>query len=734
VSYVVAHVSPSQITTWLGCRRQWYWEYPMGFKSPPKPSALIGTACHSVAEDVINSVTLADGAVEDLSVKRDGKDQYRAIVRPSLPLLLELRQLKNAGIGHVEREMKRGLRNGPVLKGRIDFIAISPYNTPDPWIVDHKTTSDLRYAKTAEELRTDIQMLAYAYEAVILSPFAKGVRVAHNVMLTRGAPQSRYTETVIPMKEIVDGWTRIQDLSDAIRETATLASPADVPENRSSCEKYGGCFHLDRCRALWAAKSGTPTTNQLETPMSTASTLPEHLRAKLLGTAGKPAPTAAAGPNRAIPAPSAPVVNPPAKPALPAALAGKLAGASGAVQVVKNQQPGSSVTVAASLLPPEAPTSPRVQKQEAEALAAAAQQPTTETTAVVDVADGAALLLSLGWAGEEVDAMDDRVFEETVAQKAKRDAVDLILDEPEADGFRQIIGFTFKVVEPPVAPARTSRVSRVAPAAPVVEQPAAPAARDSEDSGEMTVGFGPGIRSEPAAQAEPPKRRGRPPGSKNKIAGEPVTPPAAPAEVQPDPVASHYIGGESTLIAEGGEAAAEEEIAAVVAGEQEAEPLVPQVDRRTFAFAKSPANYEEELFLKDACIAELERIVRDQRDAEETRSVVTPAPVGFTLYIDCLPETPNVPYRSLDAVLAPFMEMAAKGYKNEKTGAAEPLSHYALIPFGKGPGVVAAYVLTNLAAVTTPGILYVDTRSPCAAAVLEVLRPKADAIVRRTGG
>ena len=48
-------------------------------------------------------------------------------------------------------------------------------------------------------------------------------------------------------------------------------------------------------------------------------------------------------------------------------------------------------------------------------------------------------------------------------------------------------------------------------------------------------------------------------------------------------------------------------------------------------------------------------------------------------------------------------------------------------------GLVAAHVLTNLAAVTAPGILYVDTRSPCAAAVLEVLRPKADLIVSARG-
>ena len=134
-----------------------------------------------------------------------------------------------------------------------------------------------------------------------------------------------------------------------------------------------------------------------------------------------------------------------------------------------------------------------------------------------------------------------------------------------------------------------------------------------------------------------------------------------------------------------------------------------------------------------ARIAELEVTVDTQRRSIEHYLKAPAADVRFCVYVDCLPETPGVAFRHLDAVLAPFMDLVAKGFKNEKTGAPEPLSHYALVPFARGPSLVAAHVLTNLASVTAPGILYVDTRSPCAAAVLEVLRPKADLVVSARG-
>jgi hypothetical protein len=633
--YEFKHVSPSQIETWLGCNRQWYWQYPMGIKSPPTASTLLGSACHTIAEDFIQE---QNG--EDLSVKRDGKDHYRAVVRPAMATLRMLGDLHKSGLGHVERSMKRKLRNGLDLIGRIDFLSLP--ETDNPLVVDHKTSSNLKYAKTEEEMATNIQMLAYAYEAVCLKPLAKGVRVAHNVMLTRGAPAARYTDVFIPTKDIHAGWTLIQNISDQMIETSKIASPADVPPNLSACDRFGGCFHRDRCAAIKNAQN--PNASPYDGIDAASATSQENnvttLPASILAKLGVKIPNTTPVPAVGGVAPAAP-----ARPALPAALAG--------------------------LLPPEAPMSPRDAKVQAAAIVAAAP--------VAPALEGAALLQSLGWSNEEIDAMSDDCFDAAASGKAQRALVDLDLGAAEPDGFVPVVGFHTRPVE---APARRSRTS-----APIVVE--ATAVEVVEEIVEEIV--------EEVVEAAAPKRRGRPPGAKNKPKdGEVVVADLVQQVEQAEPAASHYIGGESTLV-------------------DSAAPVASLLDE---ALAR---------------IAELEVTVDTQRRSIEHSLKAPATDARFSIYVDCLPETAGVAFRHLDAVLAPFMEKVAAGFKNEKTGASEPLSHYALVPFARGPSLVAAHVLTNLASVTAPGILYVDTRSPCAAAVLEVLRPKADLIVSARG-
>lgn len=664
--YTFEHVSPSQIETWLGCNRQWYWQYPMGIKPPPTASNLVGSACHTIAEDYIQEQN-----DEDLSVKRDGKDHHRSIVRPSMSTLNMLRLHHKAGLGHVERGMKRKLRNGLNLVGRIDFLSLP--ETDNPLVVDHKTTSSLQYAKTEEELASNIQMLAYAYEAVCLKPLAKAVRVAHNVMLTRGAPAARYTDALISVKDVHAGWTRIQDISDKMIETSKFASPADVPPNLSACDRFGGCFHRDRCSAIKAAQNpnaspydGIDTASTQENTMTTA--LPAHLLAKL----GVKTPNTTPVPAVGGVAPAAP-----GRPAIPAALAGVLG------QAPPPARPASG------FLPPETPMNPRDAKVQAAAVVAPALE-------------GAALLQSLGWSNEEIDAMTDDCFESAASGKAQRALVDLDFGAAEADGFVPVVGFHTKVVE---APARRSRTAAPAPIAEVVAEPVVTGeqittAIEANDTATVQAAADQAVAASQEAAA--PKRRGRPPGAKNKPKDGEAEVAGLLVEALVETLAvedTHYIGGESTLV--------------------DAAPAAPV-----------PTGLLDEALAR---IAELEVTVDTQRRSIEHYLKAPAADARFCVYVDCLPETPGVAFRHLDAVLAPFMEKVAAGFKNEKTGAAEPLSHYALVPFARGPSLVAAHVLTNLAAVTAPGILYVDTRSPCAAAVLEVLRPKADLVVSARG-
>lgn len=714
------HVSPSQIEKWLGCPRQWYWEYPMGFKPPSSAGQLTGTACHTIEENVILGT-------EDCTPKGDGKDRYRAIVRPALPTLLKLRAKVVAGTAVVESEAKRMLRNGLAMVMRIDIMDLDP-TLPEPSVVDHKNMKDFTFVKTEEELRTNIQMLAYAYEATCRSKVVPltGVRVAHSVCQTQGFPTHRYTDVVIPIQEVHAGWRRIQDISDKMLATGAIASPADVPEDRSSCGKFRGCAHLDRCRALWAAKSG-----------SSASTSPY---------AGLDA----------APASSPTVQEIPPMPDLDPRLVAKLG--------VKP----------AGLLPPEAPQNPRDRRAEAASIAAsktvAVVAPPPPVVAVEVTAETVALVASLGWTGDEIDAMTDDCFADVARTKTQRETVDAVLGPAEDDGFRPLTGYTSKVVAPPVAPVRRSRVAAAA-APPVAERDMSRAAVEARLADERTgvadsadLAAAQGFIAEdkakesarvaaelPGGPEAPRKRVGRPPGSTKaalqakadaaldaaKTASGLTPAPAA------DPVAA-ALAEEPDLAArrawlDAQEAALREDAAAAANHD-------PAAGDRVYAFLEQArariAELEAEIEQRKAYIQGREKTLGEME--EQTRKAELRAhdaemkargilPAGFTLYIDCLPEKSGVPFRALDDVLAPLMLRVAANWKNEKTGAPEPLTHYALVPFARGPGMVAAYVLTNLDKVVQPGILYVDTRSPCAAAVLEVLRPKADAIVSARG-
>mgnify|MGYP007031441475 CR=1 FL=1 len=104
--------------------------------------------------------------------------------------------------------------------------------------------------------------------------------------------------------------------------------------------------------------------------------------------------------------------------------------------------------------------------------------------------------------------------------------------------------------------------------------------------------------------------------------------------------------------------------------------------------------------------------------------------VAPTLYVGCLPVFGAVRATHLDIALAPAMVAAAKNYTDDR-GNKKPLDHYSLIPFANGPKVVASLVLSTIKEfVVEHPVLFVDPASPCAPAVLEVLRPHYNVVQR----
>lgn len=632
-------ISPSQIETFLSCERKWWLNKILGLPIPQHPSAALGEHVHKGQETYLE--TGDEAAVH-------------ALAKGTLPILRELRERKLAGSVFMERSLKRQLRNGLGMAGRIDILDMTERPT---LVLDWKTTGNVAYAKTEEELKSNVQMLTYAYEATVLDierngvPKERhGVDVAHVYISTKGTTAPFVRRTHIPLDDIHAGWRRIQDTSDRMLATSKLTTPDDVKPNLNACNAFGGCSFRERCKALQktntqpAAPAPAPSDKTQENPMP----MPSAPYADALRICGN-------------------------NPEMVKSMFGATMTAAefdawkgGAATAAAEPAPPQ---INRGVLPPEAgdPRSP------APAPVQAAPEE-DDGPSEEDINKQVKHLENLGWSEEAIQSLTDEEFTKVVKANWRFEDVefDKVKNGESPSGFDYTNVRKRKVVEP------------------------APQA---------------------AAPAEPARRRGRPPGSRNKATL------AAEAEA---------AAQATTPVAEQQPVAA---LSPAVIPPVDAAPVkVEGMSEQEKAAYQTVIHEHASTIQKQASrVADLEKqVAAAQASLVEARSAPAPqAREVFTLYIDCLPEK-GVAFTHLDDAIAPFCKLAAENYQDERTGKTTPVTHYSLIPFGKGPGMVAAYVLKNIAEVAR-GVVVCDTRSPAATAVLEVLRPVADVVVRGMG-
>jgi len=113
---------------------------------------------------------------------------------------------------------------------------------------------------------------------------------------------------------------------------------------------------------------------------------------------------------------------------------------------------------------------------------------------------------------------------------------------------------------------------------------------------------------------------------------------------------------------------------------------------------------------------------------------VAAAPVAATapslvLYVDCSPEKGRErEYVLLEDYIQPMLPLVVEAYNRGCKKDDEKVPFYSLIPYARGPGFVAALVM----AAPPVGVIVANTRFPATNAVLEVLIPMADVVVRGT--
>lgn len=344
-----------------GCARKLAWRYVAGIKSPQSASSALG--------DEIESRQLAPyltrGKPFDYTTST-GSGYMAAALLEYLPDVATLRAglrpqdttpgLTDQVAFDLPAPTWRDLGDrGFAYTGKLDLWVPDGAIVPEvgrpsiPCVIDFKSTSSMRYAKSPDALRTDPQALLYGLFAMRRA----GVREVDLVWLytqTKGPRRGERRHVRMTAEEIVAGVVALDARAVKVADLRRAKpDPLSLPANTAACDAYGGCPYRANCNlspeqhleaAFAADTKGVPTMSNA--PISTGS-LMDRMRAKRAAAGGAPtpppppAPTTHFGDPSTAPAPTtipaaflaaAPAsLNPPEAALPPAAVSGPAAAA-----------------------------------------------------------------------------------------------------------------------------------------------------------------------------------------------------------------------------------------------------------------------------------------------------------------------------------------------------------------------------------------------------------------------
>lgn len=279
--------SASQIKTASLCPRKWWFEKLSGLPAkPPTAAMVLGTTIHTQVEAWLKHGTAPSDprakALADHFMPGSAKDGS-----PHQTLFSE-----------VEVVIPTEGTDLPVpLLGFIDLVDswAAPHNIE---LVDFKTLSDWQWAKTDEELATDLQMVAYARWAVD-TYHPPAVTVSHH-QVHKGTSKRGSASAMLRAGTVLKTWGDvIVPISNSMAEWSLKESATEVPAQPKACSAYGGCPFASLCDRGRPAGAPTPSpfanigrinasaasplstsTATVHTGVSTMSKLADLLRAR----------------------------------------------------------------------------------------------------------------------------------------------------------------------------------------------------------------------------------------------------------------------------------------------------------------------------------------------------------------------------------------------------------------------------------------------------------------------
>jgi hypothetical protein len=277
-------ISASQISQFRECKRKWAWRYIAGIKTPPHPSAALGSEVH----DTQLGPYLTEGRPFDFT--RDSG--YIAA-----SLLEFLPPPKTPGMV-VEKHF---ILPSPASEGRFQYQGYIDLWLQGPVVKDFKTTSDLKWAKNEKALSVDVQAMLYATHALFETK-SEYVELEWLYAQTRGARKSKRTHLRVHGDHVIEQFRAIESTALEMFEVKqAVADPLQLPPSPSQCESYGGCPYRDKCNlspsehiAALGARDFSIIKLQEEMTMSDinsgTSSLLANLKARKAGAQGVSAP------------------------------------------------------------------------------------------------------------------------------------------------------------------------------------------------------------------------------------------------------------------------------------------------------------------------------------------------------------------------------------------------------------------------------------------------------------
>jgi len=230
----VAHISASQIQLFKDCPRKWGFKYIQGKDAgEPTESLALGSAVHTVLEDFLRDGTNPD--VETL----EGK-----IASTGVKFLRQY-------TGYLVEEPLDSFPAPPSpipFKGFIDLYIIDDAGVPH--VLDHKTTSAIKWAKTEDELRTNIQLMIYAKHVLLKHSDADIVRLSHVYYTTKPPYQSKQITIEVDRKHVDSQFDIIMKSVYAMHTRIEENNPEKLTKRKSYCNAFNRtCEYTEECES-----------------------------------------------------------------------------------------------------------------------------------------------------------------------------------------------------------------------------------------------------------------------------------------------------------------------------------------------------------------------------------------------------------------------------------------------------------------------------------------------------